>query len=119
MKINEVTRTIQNTENGYEISIYFDEITAERYSNGYHTHYYIYILTDNSVLFKKLIYKNSDYILSKEYTIRQPNLIEKLRNLDINDLIKTPEKTYKLIQGMFNSIAPLFEPYEELLEGDA
>ncbi len=119
MKVNEIREVQYSNEDDYEVSVYYDEIAVRKYFKTYYIYYYIYALSDKTITLKKSIYKNGSQILSKEYTIRKPELIEKMRNLHVEDLIETPKQTYQLIQDIFNDIIPLFEPYEKLLNSDA
>jgi len=119
MKVNEIREIMTNKKDDYEITIYYDEIAVRRYFNDYYIYYYIYTLSNKLVTLKKSVYKNAEQVLSKDYTFKNPELVTEIKNSNVENLLETPKQTYQQIQNIFNEIAPLFETYEKLLDGDA
>ncbi len=119
MKVNEIREIMTNKKDDYEITIYYDEIAVRRYFNDYYIYYYIYTLSNKLVTLKKSVYKNAEQVLSKDYTFKSPELVTEIKNSNVETLLETPKQTYQLIQNIFNEIAPSFETYEKLLDGDA
>mgnify|MGYP001626408001 CR=1 FL=1 len=119
MKVNEIREIMTNKKDDYEITIYYDEIAVRRYFNDYYIYYYIYTLSNKLVTLKKSVYKNAEQVLSKDYTFKNPELVTEIKNSNVENLLETPKQTYQLIQNIFNEIAPSFETYEKLLDGDA
>ena len=119
MKVNEIREIMTNKKDDYEITIYYDEIAVRRYFNDYYIYYYIYTLSNKLVTLKKSVYKNAEQVLSKDYTFKSPELVTEIKNSNVENLLETPKQTYQLIQNIFNEIAPSFETYEKLLDGDA